>query len=252
MGEQSHDQPMNRIDDALDELAATEVSTKHSARRVNRGTNRTARIAVLLSAAISIVALLITVFNSQAIARQETRATVNENSLQALKETNRELASQGLPQLPVPQPGEAIDVDTLAQAASALVLVEIRNDSRFRGPSGAPGLPGAPGLSPPCLMTATLCQGPLGPLGPPGAPGPSGQSIVGPSGPPGAEGPSGPPGAPGPPGRSVASIRVEGDLESCSIVFDFTDNTSTSIAVNSAMFPECQPPDDPPPLLGGR
>ena len=212
-------------------------------KRTERRAVRSGQVAVAVSILISIVALYLAYRAGQSTARTEARAEVNESSLAALTQANNELRRQGLPPLPVPQPGSDVDLNALAQAAAARVMANISDDPSFRGAPGVPGRDGIPGLSPPCLMTPTVCQGPQGVTGVAGVSGPSGANGTdgapgengkngvngppgaacepaipecrGPQGPPGVSGPQGPPGAAGSPPTSWTYTDLLG-MHTCS------------------------------------
>lgn len=203
--------------EALDEVeqhtrVLPTTPTRQDLKRTERRASRSGQLAVVCSLLIAILALIVAIQTSTNSARTAANQELDQKSISTLQKANEELKAKGLPPLPVPQPGQSVDVDALAQAAAALVLSNIKGDPRFRGVSGPVGPEGAA-----CLPeTNPACKGPVGPTGPPGENGKQGQSgepgpvgpqgqqgEQGPEGPPGpTEGPAGPPGPPGPQGEA--------------------------------------------------
>lgn len=105
---------------------------------------------------------------------------------------------------------------------------------------GAPGVPGVAGrdgvngVSPPCLATATKCQGSAGTPGQQGAAGAPGPA--GPAGAPGASGAAGPAGANGSPATSYTNNFSDGSTQTC----------TRSGGPDTAPVYSCEPVQPPP------
>lgn len=184
--------------------------TRADLNRVERksGRNRTVTIAVV--ALIAIAALVFGYFNSTAISQATTVGQLNTASIDALSKAREELKAQGVPEADLPVvptvvSGPDVDVNSIVQAASALVLADIRTDPAFRGPTGLTGQAGLPcdpiaqplcrgpagergiegvqggpglnGITPVCVDTPTQCQGAAGDRGTDGANAPTPQSA---------------------------------------------------------------------------
>jgi hypothetical protein len=156
----------DRIEGALVDLAASakDLPTKRQVSRVATESRRRSSIAVLLSsllsAAIALTALGWSSINSHAIADNTAKAAITDQSIHSLQDANEKLAARGLPQIPVPQQGQQIDINGLVNSVSALVLADVERDPRFKGPQGATG--------------ATGHEGPTGDTGEPGKSGSEG------------------------------------------------------------------------------
>jgi hypothetical protein len=173
-------------------------------------------------------------WNSVKIAENTANSAIVEEDIKSLREANRLREEAGLPEIPLPAPGEPIDAKAVAAAAAALALEDIKNDPRFRGPQGPRGDS--------CDSRQVGCQGPAGKDGQPGSQGQDGA--------PGVDGKDGEPGSPGedgttPPclftdsqcvgpaganGISVLSVEAsfteDGD---CRFVFTFSDGTQNEV-----------------------
>lgn len=118
------------------------------------------------------------------------------------------------------------------------------------GETGATGAAGQPGQSPPCLLTATQCQGATGnpgqdgPPGTAGVPGPAGQD-----GTPGKDGAPGQDGAPGKDGASGTSVTRQyfdrDDQGACRSYNDYSDGR-TRVDQGPAGDAACAPASPPP------
>lgn len=114
------------------------------------------------------------------------------------------------------------------------------------GRDGATGATGSPGQTPPCLLTAGQCVGPVGPEGPEGK---AGQTVTGPGGPAGPAGPEGkvgPAGPEGQPGVSVTRQYFDRDEQgTCRSYNDFSDGR-TRVDQGEAGDAACAPASPPP------
>jgi hypothetical protein len=192
-------EPLADLDAAL-----VEVEQVPKVEKIERRVERRNQIVVIVSLVIALLSMAWSTWNSieagnnsEDIAEITARATVNEKDIKDLREANKLRAEAGLPQIPLPEPGQEVDVKALAAAASALVLEDIQSDPRFRGPSGPRGEPGKPGkggspgqptpeqlaqaVAAYCSQASQPCtgdQGPKGDKGDPGTDGAHGASVV--------------------------------------------------------------------------
>jgi len=137
----------DEIDTTLMNLG-TQARTVPSKRRVDnveRKSKLWSKAAVVASAVIALFSLGLSGYNTQDIADNAVKAAVTDQSIKSLEDANAKLSARGLPQIPVPQPGEQIDINGLVSSVSALVLADITRDPRFRGPEGSTGAPGGEG-----------------------------------------------------------------------------------------------------------
>jgi hypothetical protein len=208
--------------DNFEELAmdeARQAPTKGQVARIDRRSSRRSQVAVALSLLIAILAVGFSTYNTVSIARNEAQNALTQEGLDSLRSANEKLAEQGLPEIPLPRDGEAIDADAIAAAAAALMYDRIRSDPSFKGAQGGRGEPctpdvpgctgpegkagtdgakgqdGAPapevsderiaaGIEAYCGRVPSPCVGPGGPVGPEGPPGPEGPvGAMGPEGP---------------------------------------------------------------------
>jgi len=189
-----------RASDALTDLDATMLevgreagkrSASRQLRRVERRSSRGTQVAVAISLLIALASVVFSTWNSIAISQNTAHQAVNEKAIQDLREINRLREHAGLPQIPLPKQGEDIDAQTIAAAAAAIALDDIKNDPRFKGPQGVPGES--------CDSNQVGCQGPKG--------------NDGPEGPEGQEGPSGPPGKDADPAAKPTDEQVAAAVE---------------------------------------
>lgn len=237
--------PRREEESPLDALAHViqEQPTKRDLDRTERRAYRTSHVGVAFSLLIAIVALVMSYFNSSDIAETKVSQKLHASSIAALRQANEKLQAQGLPTLPVPQPGETLDADILSQAAAALVLAQIKGDPTYRGATGTKGAKGEPGK--PCLPTTSSCRGPRGTEGRPGedcdpvikpaCTGPQGQQGV--QGEPGTNGTNGTDGNDGTNGRGITKVEFHDlnenpGLRDCVAVFFYTDNTEQQIPID--------------------
>lgn len=261
----------DRLDPALDELERQEKErpTKEDVARIDRRSRMRTNIAVSVSIVIAAIGLILSTKNSGDISDAKAQAAINDVGISALKEANERLAAQGLPQIPVPQPGQPIDPNAIAIAAAGIVRADIRNDPNFRGPSGASGAPGSAITGPsgaPCLPSNPDCRGPSGESGAPGVSGASGApgSPCDPATLPACVGPSGASGAPGQPGQGFDPNNpphFEGTPDSCELVLSYINPVRQDrFPMNGVLCTPPAPPvtttttttlELPPPILGG-
>lgn len=139
----------DRVETALTDLTheVRAVPSKREVREVKRQATLRSNIAVLVSTLIALAALGWSGLNSSDIADNSAKAAVTDQSIKSLQDANEKLAARGLPQIPVPAPGQQVDINGLVSSVSALVLADITNNPRFRGPEGHAGVPGDEGPS---------------------------------------------------------------------------------------------------------
>jgi len=130
---------------ALVEDEVRRVPTKEHVDHVERRVTRLGKMAVVTSLIISVLAVAGCVFLAVWVSRNEAQSTITDQAIEDLREANRLRVEQGLPEIPLPGPGETVDANSVAAMAAALLLEDIRDDSRFRGPEGDAGAPGTPG-----------------------------------------------------------------------------------------------------------
>lgn len=192
--------------DALGDLESTlvEVERAPKARTIERRTDRKMKVAVAICLIVTCLAIAWSGVNTASIASTRAQQVVNEQAISDLREANSLREKAGLEPIPLPEPGQPVDMSAVASAAAAIVLDDIKNDDRFRGPQGRPGepcvpqVPGCTGPQGPSGQDGSQGQqGPMGPEGPKGEKGDKGDSG-GQAGPPGPEGPRGDVGPQGP------------------------------------------------------
>lgn len=187
-------EPLTDLDNAL-----AEVEQVPKVEKIERRVTRRNQMMVVVSLIIALLSMAWSTWNtiqggerSEDIAAITARATVTEKDIKDLREANKLRSDAGLPEIPLPEPGEDVDVRALAAAASAIVLEDIQGDPRFKGSKGEP-----------CAPSDSACKGPQGPRGQPGTPGEGGDT-----GDPGQDGERGPQG-PGPTDEQVqANIAI--------------------------------------------
>lgn len=202
------------------------------------------RASRLMYAAIA-VCLLISVVTATAVAlmmprlvRTETGIAMNTAAIESAIATREELrragvAEQDLPPIPEPRPAEqGVDVDAIVDTVTAIVLAEVRNDPRYRGPAGEPCDP----------ATNPACIGPEGAQGDPGEPGDDG-----------AQGEPGEPCSPeieacrGPAGEDAPRIVNAGPVRNDELVCVFRTTLEDGTIFDSPTRDEnCLPLPDPP------
>jgi hypothetical protein len=246
---------LQEIEDNLQHVqdSVGDIPRRSELARVQRGSKYYAQVGVAIAVVVAIISLVISFQNSRDVAAASVQQQLNASSIEALRQANTQLVSQGLPPLPLPQPGDNVDINAIAQAAAALTLGQIKADPAFRGPQGPQGTgqPGPPGpTGPPGTGTP----------GQPGQPGEPGESCQ-PSNPPcrgpagkdgkdGQDGKDGAPGAPGPAGRGVQAITIQTAVQGgCEMVISYTEGAAQSIPINPAICPPAG--SQPLSLLGG-
>jgi hypothetical protein len=155
----------DEIETTLADLGSTarNVPTKQRVDKVERKSKMWSKAAVVASAALALFSLGLSGWNTRNIANNAAKSAVTDQSIRTLQDANAKLSARGLPQIPVPKQGEQVDLNGLVNSVSALVLADIGNDPRFRGPQGKRGGSGEQGES-----------GDTGEPGQPGSGGPSG------------------------------------------------------------------------------
>lgn len=209
----------------LSDLESTLVEMEQGPKveKIERKFSRRSQVVVIVSLLVALGSTIWNGINAVQIAQNEASNTVQETDIEKLREANRLREQAGLPQIPIPPPGEDVDLEAFAAAAATLVLEDIQGDPRFRGRQGVPGESGQPGR-----VGDTGQRGQAGQDGSEGQDGRDGRSVdalsidsegnlwvffddpnwppmmvghvVGPTGPkgdPGAEGPMGPAGPQG-------------------------------------------------------
>lgn len=166
------------------EATLVEVGQKPSVRVIERRTNRTMKISVIVCLLFTCLAIAWAGVNTERIVDTRAQQVVNNQAIADLREANELREEAGLRPIPLPPPGEPVDVSSVIAAAASLVLEDVKYDHRFHGPSGPSGEA--------CLPSLPGCTGPQGLVGPGGPQGP-----VGPQGEVGTQGPPGPQGAKG-------------------------------------------------------
>jgi hypothetical protein len=126
---------IHRVETALAdvEVQTRDLPTRHEVDRAVTKTKRSSHVAIAISAIIAILigvgGVVIGYVNAKDIAPLAADSALNKASIKSLNEANDKLRDAGLPQIPVPQNGEVLNANALAQAAAALVLA----DPRFAG-----------------------------------------------------------------------------------------------------------------------
>lgn len=224
MPDEQHDEPTERLHDALGEVrdamhdAATKAEEAPAVAR--RELNRRWPWLVVTNAVVTILIVAAgVVAGTNIYGRQAaTDAAVTalrqqaEQSKTAGDQANRTLEQRGQAPVPIPQPGQAPDTEVIVAAATARVLASLpepRPTATQLGQAVAQFLgehPVQPGQPTPQQIAASLAgyfatspppSGPPGPSGKPGEPGQQGEQ--GKQGEQGDTGPQGPQGVPGPP-----------------------------------------------------
>lgn len=137
----------DRVENALTDLGKQVRATpsKAEVQEVKNKARWQAASAVIISFLIALTSLGWSGVNSSDIADNTARAAATEQSVKSLQDANEKLAARGLPQIPVPEPGQQIDINGLVNSVSALVLADIAGDPRFKGSEGDAGSPGEEG-----------------------------------------------------------------------------------------------------------
>jgi hypothetical protein len=173
------DRATSLIDDV--EKRTGGVASRRQLINAQRRTSRLLYAAVAICLLISLITAVTVAMMLPRLVRTETGLAVNSAAIESAIQAREELrqagvAEQDLPPIPTPEPAEdGVDVESIVDTVTSIVLAEIRNDPRYRGPAGAPGDPCDPAID-------ARCIGPEGRSGEPGTPG--------------GEGPRGEPGAP--------------------------------------------------------
>jgi hypothetical protein len=195
------------LDDAIIQTAQAEVAEPmvRRAERAERNSLRSLRAAVAIAILGMLLSFLWNGWNSGQIAQNEAQYAITQEGLDSLKAANERLEERGLPQIPLPREGEALDADAIAAAAAAILKDDISEDPTFRGPKGDS-----------CDPEEVGCQGPSGPSGQPGAPGESGDT-----------GQPGSVGERGPQGRGIDTLVIDQGTGELWVFYD--DDTSQNL-----------------------
>lgn len=209
------------------------LPTRTEVERTNRRSDRNRNIAVALSMIIAIGAAIAVAVFVPRLVKVETTTALNTSSIEAYQEAIQQLRASGVPesQLPPPLPaaaanGEEVDVNSVVQAAAAIVLARVRTDPAYRGEPGGVGAAGAVG--PPCDPVNPACRGPEGAVGTNGTNG-----IDGKDGTNGTNGLNGADGKDAPTPTSQAFVS-DGNLN-CYLQTNWSDGTNTRAATNSML-----------------
>lgn len=137
----------DRVETALADLGTQvrETPTKRDVEHAKSFTRWFTTLGVIVSTVIAVVSLSWSGLNSSDIADNSAKAAVTDQSIKSLQDANEKLAARGLPQIPVPAPGQQVDINGLVNSVSALVLADITGDPRFKGHEGSTGRPGEDG-----------------------------------------------------------------------------------------------------------
>jgi len=167
---------------------------------------RKGQAVVILSLLIALASTAWNGINTIKIAGNEANNAINEQAIHDLREANKLREKAGLPPIPLPPPGEQVDVSAVASAAAAMVLDQMRHDPRFKGPQGLRGEPCVPEV-PGCTGKpgAAGTDGSRGQDGDPGVQGPKGDPCS-PMVDPTCQGPKGDPGVDGKDGLTGPAI----------------------------------------------
>lgn len=244
-------EPLDQLTDALSEARQVPKVEK-----IVRRTKRWGQMTMIGCLLLTLFSIGWNAWTSNAVAQNSAQQTVNENDIKDLREANKLRVAAGLTEIPLPKPGEPVDMSAVVAAASALALDSIRDDPRFRGDTGASGQPGEP-----CAPQVPGCTGPEGKAGTDGsrgqdgAAGQNGRSIsmariddngdlwlefddqypsinvgkvrVG--------GPAGPSGVNGSDGVSIDNVEIQGSEAGCSLVVGLSNGTARVTSISPAI-----------------
>lgn len=243
------------LDEAIAQTAKAEAVAPVSRRvdRVERTSSRGLRAAVAISILGLLLSFLWSGWNTRDIAQNEARNAVTQQGLDSLREVNKQLRAQGLPEIEEPAPGEPISMDELAAAAAALAKSQLEEDPNVKGRPGNTGASGPPGE--PCTPQVPGCtgepgsDGQNGAQGQPGAKGkdaPTPQFNIDGNGDLGLSfpdnqppiilghvvGPQGPKGDPGTTAPTVTGASFIGDgISECTLLLTFSDGSGLQVPV---------------------
>jgi hypothetical protein len=163
------DNTLGQVEDLLGDTVnrVRQLPTRQDLDRVSNKSARNRTIAICVALSLGIVSVIISVLTAYNQGQTAAAAAINASSIQALQQARDELRRSGVPEesLPaVPLPNQPmINTDALVDATTALVLAKIRTDPKFRGETGADGMPCDPTVYPECIGP----KGDPGPAGPP-------------------------------------------------------------------------------------
>jgi hypothetical protein len=134
----------DKLDANIHELAATPTFIEFEEEQ--RARKRGQKVLLALIALAVLGGYIFTWFVSRDVATQAARQELLRGTVAGLEQANVERAAIGLPQIPIEDVIANLDQDGIVSAVTTTVLARIESDPRFRGPSGAEGVPGSPGL----------------------------------------------------------------------------------------------------------
>lgn len=241
-------EPLDQLSDVL-----SEVKQVPKVQRIAREARLKGQMTVVVCLLLTLFSITWNAYTSVHVAANSAQQTVTENDIKSLRDANKIRAAAGLSQIPLPKPGEPVDMNALAVAASAMALDSIKDDSRFKGASGSPGEP--------CTPETPGCTGQQGQAGSDGARGSDGASGTN-----GKNGRSvnmmriddngdlwvefddnypsinvgkvrvvGPAGAPGADGVSIDNIEVQGSETGCSLVVGLSNGSARVTSINPSI-----------------
>ena len=115
------------------EVQTRDLPTRSEVTQAVQQSKRTSHVGIAIASIIAILVatfgVVIGIHNARDNAAIQARTALNDASIKSLNEANDTLKAAGLPEVPVPQNGETVNANALAQAAAALVLA----DPRFAG-----------------------------------------------------------------------------------------------------------------------
>jgi hypothetical protein len=132
---QPEKESIERVETALMdvEVQTRDLPTRNELDRAVTKTKQSGHVAIAVSVILAFLigmgGVVIGYVNARDIAPLAADSALNKASIDSLNEANEKLKDAGLPQIPVPPNGEAVNANALAQAAAALVLA----DPRFAG-----------------------------------------------------------------------------------------------------------------------